>query len=347
MSQLRKDPISGRWVIIAGERSKRPDDFRQAGKERAAEPPGFCPFCPGNESKTPPEVFALRPESSPADSPGWQVRVVPNKFPALSRGAPAQRNGEGLFVRMDGVGVHEVVIETPDHGREMSDLSLDQLKDVLRVYRERIKSIEREKHYRYIQVFKNKGREAGASLSHPHTQIVATPIVPKRVKEEIYGADRLLAKHGECAFCLILRHEAERGERIILRNDHFCVLSPYASRFPFEMRVNPVRHSARYADITEDELGSLAETMRTVLTRLKNSLSDPPYNFLIHQAPNARMTLNGSRVVSVDRSYHWHIEIIPVLTKVAGFELGTGLYINPVSPEIAAQTLSLEAPPAS
>jgi len=347
MSQLRKDPICGRWVIIAGERSKRPDDFRQPGGERAAETPGFCPFCPGNETKTPPEVFALRPGSSPADSPGWQVRVVPNKFPALSRGAPAPRTGEGLFVRMDGVGVHEVVIETPDHGREMSDLSLDQLKDVLRIYRERIRSIEREKQYRYIQVFKNKGREAGASLSHPHTQIVATPIVPKRVKEEIYGAERLLAKHGECAFCLVLRHETQRGERVILRNEHFCVLAPYASRFPFEMRVNPVRHSARYTDIAEDELGSLAETMKTVLTRLKNSLSDPPYNFLIHQAPNARMTLNGGRVVSVDRSYHWHIEIIPVLTKVAGFELGTGFYINPVSPEIAAQTLSFEAPPAS
>ncbi|MBN2198691.1 MAG: galactose-1-phosphate uridylyltransferase [Candidatus Aminicenantes bacterium] len=347
MSQLRKDPISGRWVIIAGERSKRPDDFRKAAADRPPEAPGFCPFCPGNETKTPPEVFALRPEATPADAPGWQVRVVPNKFPALSRGGTAPRKGEDLFVWMDGVGVHEVVIETPDHAQEMSDLPLDRLRDVLWTYRERIVSIGKEKQYRYIQVFKNKGREAGASLSHPHTQIVATPIVPKRVKEEIYGAERLWDKNNECVFCRILRQEVERDERIILRNEHFCVLAPYASRFPFEMRVYPVRHSARFADITEEELRSLAATMKTALSRLKNALSDPPYNFLIHQAPNARMILNGGRIVSVDRSYHWHIEIIPVLTKVAGFEWGTGFYINPVSPEIAAQNLSSDAPSAS
>lgn len=342
MSQLRKDPISGRWVIIAGERSKRPDDFRKAPEACSSEGSGFCPFCEGSEAKTPPEVFALRPGPTPADSPGWQVRVVPNKFPALSRGGPVPRNGEDLFVWMDGRGVHEVVIETPDHGREMADLPVDGLRDVLWTYRERIRSIERERQYRYIQVFKNKGREAGASLSHPHTQIVATPIVPKRVKEEIYGAERLFDRYGECVFCRTIRLEVERTERVVLRGDRFCVLAPYASRFPFEMRVHPVRHSARFADLQDEDLLPLAETMKSVLLRLKNALSDPPYNFLIHQAPNARMTLNGGRPVSIDRSFHWHIEIIPVLTKVAGFEWGTGFYINPVSPEVAAETLSRE-----
>ncbi|OGD30346.1 MAG: galactose-1-phosphate uridylyltransferase [Candidatus Aminicenantes bacterium RBG_13_63_10] len=340
MSQLRKDPISGRWVIIAGERSKRPDDFRKPNAARPDEPAGFCPFCEGNESKTPPEIYALRPDSAPADSPGWRVRIVPNKFPALSRGAQAPREGEGLFVWMDGIGVHEVVIETPVHGREMADLELEHIQDVLRIYRERILSIGREKQYRYIQVFKNKGPEAGASLSHPHTQIVATPIVPKRVKEETYGGERFFLKYGECVFCRIIREELERGERVIYRNEHFCVLAPYASRFPFEMRLNPLRHSPHFIDLTESELSALACALKTALSRLKSALSDPPYNFLIHQAPNPRLNANGGRVVSASQSFHWHLEIIPVLTRVAGFEWGTGFYINPVSPEVAAETLS-------
>ncbi len=342
MSQLRKDPISGRWVIIAGERSKRPDDFRKSSPDTPPRSPGFCPFCEGNEAKTPPEVYALRPAPGPPDSPGWRVRVVPNKFPALSRGGQAQRRGEGLFVWMEGIGVHEVVIETPDHDQELSDLPFDHVEHVLETYRQRMASIEREKQYRYIQIFKNKGREAGASLCHPHTQIVATPIVPKRVKEEIYGAERLFQKNGECVFCSIVRREGEVGERIIYADGHFCVSAPYASRFPFEMRITPLRHSPHFSSLTEEERPSLARALKTVLTRLKNALDDPPYNFLIHQAPKARMTLNGGRIVSLEQSYHWHIEIIPVLTRVAGFEWGTGFYINPVSPEVAAETLSVE-----
>lgn len=340
MSQLRKDPISGRWVIIAGERSKRPDDFRKPAAAPASEASGFCPFCEGNESKTPPEVFALRAGSTRPDSPGWRVRVVPNKYPALSRGEQAPREGGALFVRMNGIGVHEVVIETPEHGREMAGLDLDHLKAVLTVYRERILSIGAEKQYRYIQVFKNKGSEAGASLSHPHTQIVSTPIVPKRVKEELYGADRLYQKFGECAFCRIIREELDRRERVIFVNEHFCVLAPYASRFPFEMRISPLRHSPHFFDLTDGELSALAGTLKTALERLKETLSDPPYNFLIHQAPNPRFNLNGGRAASIAQSFHWHLEIIPVLTRVAGFEWGTGFYINPVSPEVAAEALS-------
>ncbi|MCJ7485132.1 MAG: galactose-1-phosphate uridylyltransferase, partial [Candidatus Aminicenantes bacterium] len=177
MSELRKDLVSGRWVIIATERSKRPDDFRPAGgTARAAEPVGFCPFCEGNETKTPPEVFALRAAGTAPDSPGWKVRVVPNKFPALSRGTPPSKPTGDLFQSMEGIGVHEVVIENPDHGIELSDLPVPHIRDVFRVFQMRIKAIEQELHYQYVQHFKNKGKEAGASLSHPHSQIVATPI---------------------------------------------------------------------------------------------------------------------------------------------------------------------------
>lgn len=339
MSQLRKDIISGRWVIIAAERSKRPDDFRpaQAGEAKPPEAKGFCPFCAGNESKTPPEVFALRAEGMGPDQPGWRVRVVPNKFPALSRGPAPSRQENGLFTWMDGIGVHEVVIENPDHDLELADLPLDHGRAVLKVIQDRIRSIEEDHCYEYVQVFKNKGKEAGASLSHPHSQIVATPIVPKRIKEEIYGAGRLFRGHKECIFCRMIREETAAGERIVYRNDHFCVKVPFAARFPFEMRILPLRHDAYFSRTSGDELAGLADALKTVLGRLKSILADPPFNLFVHEGPNP--AAHNHSEVDVGKAFHWHMEIIPVLTRVAGFEWGTGFYINPVSPETAAQFL--------
>jgi UDPglucose--hexose-1-phosphate uridylyltransferase len=339
MSELRKDLVSGRWVIIATERSKRPDDFRPSGAAAAPVPEagGFCPFCAGNEAKTPPEVFALRAAGTAPDCPGWTVRVVPNKFPALNRGTPPPKATEGVFQWMEGRGVHEVIIENPDHALELSDLPVPHVRDVLSVFQARIRTIESELHYQYVQLFKNKGKEAGASLSHPHSQIVATPIVPKRVKEEIYGAERLFRSFKECGFCRILREEEAAGKRLVLRNRHFSVIAPYASRFPFEMAVYPLRHSPSFTDVTGDELLTLAETMKHILTRLKDTIGDPPYNMVLHQAPNPSLALKGWP--DIDKNYHWHLEIFPILTKVAGFEWGTGFYINPVPPETAAQFL--------
>ncbi len=339
MSELRKDILSGRWVIIASERSKRPDDFRvaQAEKEKTEGIKEFCPFCEGNEAKTPPEVLSLRKQGTSKDKPGWRVRVVPNKFPALNRGIPPVKSKKGIFQWMEGIGVHEVVIETPEHDKELSDLSLDHVQDVLGIYQKRIKDIGKEWQYQYIQVFKNKGKEAGASLSHSHSQIVATPIIPKRVKEELYGAERFFRNSGECAFCRIIKEESEIKDLLILANKHFCVTAPFASRFPFEMRLYPFRHSPYFEDLGKEELKGLALTLRTVLTSLKNILSDPPFNFILHQAPNPN--LPQQNWPKIERSFHWHIEIAPILTKVAGFELGTGFYINPVPPETAAHYL--------
>ena len=338
MSELRKDIISGRWVIIATERSKRPDDFRpRGGGAPAAEAVGFCPFCEGNEAKTPPEVYALRAPGTGPDTPGWTVRVVPNKFPALTRGTPPPKAAEGIFQWMEGTGVHEVVIENPDHAFELSDLPVPHVRDILRVFQQRIRTIESELHYQYVQLFKNKGKEAGASLSHPHSQIVATPIIPKRVKEEIYGADRLFRNFKECAFCRILEEEQTAGKRMVARNRHFAVVAPYASRFPFEMVVYPLRHSPFFTEVQEDELATLAETLKHVLTRLKDTVGDPPYNMVLHQAPNPSLSLKGWP--DIDKNYHWHLEIFPILTKVAGFEWGTGFYINPVPPETVARFL--------
>ncbi len=338
MSELRKDLVSGRWVIIATERSKRPDDFRPGGAVAPApEAVGFCPFCEGNEAKTPPEVFALRTAGTAPDSPGWTVRVVPNKFPALTPGPPPPRATKGIYQSMEGRGVHEVVIENPDHALELADLPVDHLRDVLGVLQLRIRAIERDLHYQYVQIFKNKGKEAGASLSHPHSQIVATPIIPKRVKEEIYGADRMFRTLKECVYCRVLREEEAAGTRIVSKNAHFTAFAPYASRFPFEMAVYPRRHSAFFTEVRADELVAMAETLKDVLTRLKKTVGDPPFNMVLHQAPNPSLPLK--RWTDIHLKSHWHVEIIPILTKVAGFEWGTGFYINPVPPETGAQFL--------
>jgi UDPglucose--hexose-1-phosphate uridylyltransferase len=335
MSELRKDLISGRWVIIATERSKRPDDFRPAGAQSGpVEARGFCPFCAGNEGKTPPEIFALRGNGTAADSPGWHVRVVPNKFPALNRGTTPPKHNRGIYQWMEGIGVHEVIIENPDHDQELGDLPADHVRNVLWVFQQRIRAIEEDLHYQYVQLFKNKGKEAGASLSHPHSQLVATPIVPKRVKEEIYGAERLHRNFRDCVFCRIIREEQAVGERLVYVNRHFAVVTPFASRFPFEMAVFPLRHSPFFTDLKNEELESLAETMKAILHKLKAMLADPAYNLVLHQAPNPALSVKTWP--DIDHIYHWHIEIFPILTKVAGFEWGTGYYINPVPPETAA-----------
>jgi UDPglucose--hexose-1-phosphate uridylyltransferase len=335
MSELRKDLISGRWVIIATERSKRPDDFRPAAGSaaRPAEARGFCPFCQGNEGKTPPEVFALR-DGSAADGPGWRIRVVPNKFPALTPGTSPPKHAKGIFEWMEGIGVHEVIIENPDHDRELGDLPADHLRDVLWVFQQRIRAVEGDLHYQYVQLFKNKGKEAGASLSHPHSQLVATPIVPKRIKEEVYGAERLLRSLKECVFCRMLREEQAMGERLVYQNRDFAVITPFASRFPFEMAVYPLRHSPYFTALRNEELEPLAEAMKATLNKLKGTLADPAYNLVLHQAPSP--ALSSKNWPDIDHIYHWHFEIFPILTKVAGFEWGTGYYINPVPPETAA-----------
>jgi len=336
MSELRKDLVTGRWVIIATERSKRPDDFRRNNLDRPAERIGFCPFCEGNERKTPPEVYALRPKKTPPDTPGWRVRVVPNKFPALNPGKPVQKLTQGVHQWLPGLGVHEVVIENPDHKLELSELPVEHISDILGVINSRIEAIETEVQYRYVQVFKNKGREAGASLSHPHTQIVATPIVPKRAKEEIYGALQKFRQLKECVFCRKIRQEEEEGKRIVLKNEKFIAGTPFASRFPFEVVIYPITHSDHFTDLSGKDLISLASILKELLGKLKATLGDPPFNLMLHQSPNPAASRDPQETAA---AYHWHIELFPILTKVAGFEWGTGFYINPVSPETAAESL--------
>jgi UDPglucose--hexose-1-phosphate uridylyltransferase len=327
MPELRKDPVIGRWVIISTERSRRPSAFSSV---TLTEDAVMCPFCPGHEDATPPEVMAYRDPSSEPNRPGWKIRVTPNKFPALKVEGTLNREPQGIYDRMNGIGAHEVVIETPNHTEDLAQMSVPQVRDVLWAYRERMLDLQRDIRLKYVMIFKNHGAAAGASLEHAHSQIIATPVVPKRVEEKLNGARRYFEFRERCIFCDIIRQELIEKDRIVADCDAFISFAPFASRFPFETWIIPKRHQSSYLDMSEDDYTALAVCLKDVLGRLKQALNDPPFNYMICTRPTKRDS---------HEHFHWHIEIIPKLTKVAGFEWGTGFYINPTSPEEAAAYL--------
>jgi UDPglucose--hexose-1-phosphate uridylyltransferase len=328
--ELRKDPIVGRWVIIATERARRPLEFK------AETPPlvrtaAFCPFCPGFEDKTPPEILAYRSGANPRrDSPGWTVRVVPNRFPALKIEGDLDRRGEGLYDKMNGVGAHEVIIETPEHDRAFADLEEPAVADVLWAIRERMVDLKKDMRFRYAMVFKNHGAAAGASLDHEHTQLIALPIVPITVAGEMAGARQYYDYKERCVFCDIIKQELTEGRRVIYDNTDFAVIAPFASRLPFETWILPKTHAASFEACGRHDVGQLANALRTALRKMNLALDAPPYNFMLHTSPFQQADA---------LHYHWHIEIMPTLTKVAGFEQGSGFFINPTTPEDAAAFL--------
>jgi UDPglucose--hexose-1-phosphate uridylyltransferase len=332
LPELRKDPITGRWVIIATERAKRPSDFSLENTPMKA---GFCPFCQGNESKTPPEILAYRLNGSGPNSPGWNVRVVPNKFPALGIEGQLNRKGEGLFDKMNGIGAHEVIIETPDHSQTLATLPEKRIEDVLWAFRDRMVDLKKDKRFRYILIFKNHGSSAGASLEHTHSQLIALPIVPKRVLEEVEGSKNYYNYKERCIYCDIVRQEMESGIRVISENVDFVTLAPYAPRFPFETWILPKQHESAFESSPSHYYENLAKALKNLMTRVERVLEKPAYNLVLHTSPLTADNTNDY--------YHWHIEMMPKLTKVAGFEWGTGFYINPTPPEEAAKYLR-EAP---
>lgn len=340
MPELRKDPVSDRWVIIATERGQRPTDFKlpSVGDEVKDDP--NCPFCEGNEAKTPPELIAWRKASTTPNTPGWDVRVIVNKFPALTMTGDVNRTGQGVFDMMSGVGAHEVIIETPKHRENIPDMPEEHIEKILWAYKQRILELAKDKRFRYILVFKNYGQTAGASLAHPHSQLIATPITPRYVKLELNNARQYYLEKERCIFCDIIRQELGAGDRIVYENEYFVAFTPFASRFPFEIWVLPRRHEFAFEDMPDSERLLLAKCMKDILGRLKKTLNDPPYNYVLHTAPNpVSRPGKPSYWGTLQYDYHWHIEIIPRLTKQAGFEWGSGLYINPTSPEQAAKFL--------
>ena len=327
MPELRRDPIHGRWVIISTERGRRPSDFVTEERRPIG---GFCPLCEGNEDKTPPEIIAFRENGTPPNTPGWTLRVVPNKFPALRIEGELNREGEGIYDKMNGIGAHEVVIETPLHYETIATLPLKAVKDVLWAYRERMTDLKRDQRLRYVLVFKNHGVAAGASLEHSHSQIIALPIVPRRVAEEMEGAQNYFHYKERCVFCDIIRQELQQKNRLIIENQAFLSIAPFASRFPFETWILPKTHYPVFEHMEPPLYEQAAQILSETLHRLRQVLNDPPYNYIIHTSSFSDLE---------NDQYHWHFEIMPKLTKLAGFEWGTGFYINPTPPEEAAQYL--------
>ncbi len=330
MPELRRDPITGEWVIMAGERAKRPDDFRSHAVERGGEAPGDCPFCPGNERMTPPEILAFRHPGSQRNGPGWWVRVVPNKYPALAVEGELNKTGFGMYDWMNGVGAHEVIIETPEHDKHPAFLDPRQIEDVLWAYRARYLDLKKDPRLKAITIFRNHGRVAGASLSHPHSQLIATPMVPGDVVRQLEGARRYMQYRDRCVYCDILRQELDERARLVTENEHFVALEPYASRYPFETWVIPKRHLASFAAIPAEEQASFAQILGETLGRICLCLDDPPYNYNIYTAPCDE---------DETEEFHWHLDITPRLTIAAGFEMGTGIHINVTPPEVAAEAL--------
>lgn len=341
MPELRRDPVVGYWTIIASERSRRPLEVR-APRAQETVP---CPFCEGREADTTPEVYALRRPGTAPDGPGWDVRAFVAKAPILSAAREMERFGRGLYDLMEGVGRHEVLVESPRHRHGLDELETSEVERVVRGWLDRTNDLSRDPRFKYVLLFKNHGVISGAPgdvVRHSRSQIMAMPITPKRVKEELAAARAYFERRDRCVFCDILRQETREGVRVVTENDGFVAFCPFASRSPFEIWVLPKRHASDFGSLEAREIPLFAAILRECLSKLRVLLSDPPYNTILHTAPY-RHTKKETHWKTIDEDYHWYFQISPRLTTAAGFEWGTGIHINPTPPEDAA-TLLRESP---
>jgi UDPglucose--hexose-1-phosphate uridylyltransferase len=341
MAELRRDPVIGRWVIISTERASRPDQYKDgADKDEGLGSSEKCPFCEGNESMTAPEICAMRRPGSKPNGPGWEVRVVPSIMPLLHIEGDVDRHGHGMYDLMAARGAHEIVIETPIHADE-SSASVEQLTKAINVTLDRITDLERDPRIKYVLCFKNYGKAAGGGhIKHSRIQLIGTPVNLKRVKEELVGAKTYYDYKERCLFCDIIKQELASGKRIVAENKAFVAIAQFASRFPYETWILPKKHSSDFYKINRSDVPEFAALMKDVLSRMRKVLGDFPYNFVLHTAPFRREAAKKHYWQTIDQDYHWHFEILPILTRVAGFEWGSGFYINPVPPETAARSLS-------
>ena len=327
MPELRQNFFTKEWVIIATERAKRPKELaRQQPLKEMASFVATCPFCPGNEDKTPPEVLRF-----PAQGPDpWQVRVVPNKFAALARDSEPTRTIRRSRHSIGGFGVHDVIIETPDHSHVIALMDDLHVANVLRAYKARYDELSHDPRIAHITIFKNHGLDAGTSLEHPHSQLIATPVISSQVRSRFQVALQHYDDFGECMFCQMIAEEIEDEDRLVIETEHFVVVEPFASPTPFCTYIFPRRHMASFGDISTVELTDLAHTLRKTLAKLYHGLGNPDFNYTLRSAP---AEVRGAKY------FHWYVSIIPRLTRVAGFELGSGMFINTVPPESAAEFL--------
>ncbi|HIK15622.1 MAG TPA: galactose-1-phosphate uridylyltransferase [Leptolyngbyaceae cyanobacterium M33_DOE_097] len=326
MPEIRYNPITSDWVIIATERAKRPHEFIQTDREKLIVPAyrPDCPFCFGNEDHTPDEIYRL------CNDQGWRVRIVSNKYPALSSEGERQWIRRGFFRTVTGVGHHDVVIEHPDHNAAIAGMNAEDVLNILRVYRTRYQELRQDPRVKAIVIFKNHGMEAGTSLEHPHSQIAATPIVPTQFRDRLDMATRFFDTGGECLFCRVLEEELATGERIVAQNADFVAFIPYAALSPFHLWIFPRRHISSFDSTADSELASFASILREVTAKIYYGLGDPAYNFTIRSSPTDEHQTDY---------FHWYLAIVPRVSRAAGFEMGSGMYINTSLPEASAEFL--------
>lgn len=341
MTQMREDVFSGRWVIVADATSVRPSEFQFKPVSRDTT---FCPFCETNEASTPPEVFAIRPPDSPANGPGWSVRVVPNSQPRLRVEGELGRRGEGFHDLMNGIGAHEIIAETPRHEYALHELEPSQIANVLRAWKARILDLERDLRMRYVLIFKNYGEGAGAhTISHAISQLMAVPITPRSIKSKLMTARDYYQQKERCIYCDVMQQELREGKRLVAENPHFACIVPFAARFPFEMTILPKAHQSAFSEINQEQTRALAEILRTSLQKLDGTLGRPPYNLALQDRPFLRPRMEYWKTIESD--YHWHLEILPQIVRITGFEWASFFFYNPVPPEIAARCLAAQPCP--
>lgn len=326
MPHLRFDETVSGWVIFSPSRSRRPHSRSFAGPVADTTEHNHCPFCPGNEKLTPPEIYAERPNGR-----GWQVRVIPNKFPALRIEEDRQRVVDGFGNQwMGGCGAHEVLIESPEHSVFLPYQPIDQIERVLRTAQSRYNDLMRDQRFQTVIVFKNHGVAAGTSLAHPHWQLIATPVVPRLLRLKHFEAAEYFDRTGRCLYCVIAKRELDAQERMVTANKEFVAFCPYAAHVPFETWILPRKHQSSFGQAEPDKLAALASLLKDVLLRLTAGLDNPDYNLTIDTAPRG----------DEEKSYFlWHLRILPRLSEPAGFEMGSGMSINTVLPEESAKFL--------
>ena len=333
MPHLRFDPTTTNWVVFSPSRRLRPREFTTLAESPAETPEearNGCPFCPGNESETPPEIFAVR-FGNPADVSGWSVRVVSNRYPALQIELDTTRHHDGRsFLYMGGCGAHEVLISTPEHSKRLEELPVEQIELILRTAQLRYQDLMRDQRFQTVVIFKNWGERAGTSLKHPHWQLIATPVVPHSLRLKFQIASDYFDTNGECLYCVLRDEEIEAKQRIVAQNSDFVAFIPYASHVPFEIWILPMEHHSSFEMVQANQLTQLADILKNVLLKLNLALDDLSYNLTIDVAPRG----------DEDKLYFlWHMRILPKLMTPAGFELGSGMSINTVLPEEAAEFL--------
>jgi len=326
MSELRQNITTKEWVIIATERARRPQEFSNQASPGKPLPvyEASCPFCAGNEDKTPPATFSIHGDSV------WKVRVTPNKYAALVPAGDVHHHANGIKHWMNGFGIHEVIIENPRHNAETALVPDEQFADIIRTYRERYLDALKDEHIELVTIFKNHGESAGTSLEHPHSQLIATPVVPLYIRQRITEAMNYFDEHGTCVFCEMIGEEMRLRERIIEETDDFVAFILYAAPSPFHIWIVPKKHGASFGGIDDAQVTGLAAILKNVLTRLYIGLNNPDYNYVIRSIPGQ---------VRKNDFYHWYLSIVPRIVKTAGFELGSGIYINTALPEKSAEFL--------